>query len=134
MPGATRATSATNPPRLTLNEKPMSSAARGRKKSSWWWADHLRREAAEHPLDEAVGVGAAGDAAEEHVDVAVADLVVDEVGAALVVDRRARHLDGNAPDLAAAVGACRGGRASHQVSSPSLGTPGRTAAWNGGSA
>jgi hypothetical protein len=50
-----------------------------------------------------VGELAAGDAAQHHVDVAVADLVVDQVGRPLVVERDAGHRDVDAPHLAALV-------------------------------
>src|SRR3954454_985289 len=68
--------------------------------------DHRSRvELGQDPPPVVVGEAAAGDAGEEDVDVALADRLVDEVGAALVVEADAGDGDRDAPDLAAAVGA-----------------------------
>ena len=62
-------------------------------------------EPGQDPLPVVVGEAAAGDAGEEDVDVALADRLVDQVGAALVVEADPGDRDRDAPDLAAAVGA-----------------------------
>ena len=67
--------------------------------------DGARVEPGQDPLPVVVGEAAAGDAGEEDVDVALADRLVDEVGAALVVEAQPGDGDRDAPDLAAAVGA-----------------------------
>ena len=76
-------------------------------------------EAGEDPPPVVVGEAAAGDAGEEDVDVALAQRVVDQVGAALVVEAHAGDGDRDAPDLAAAVGAGQSPSRCSQVSSPS---------------
>ncbi len=67
--------------------------------------DGARVEPGQDPPPVVVGEAAAGDAGEEDVDPALADRLVDQVGAALVVEAQAGDGDRDAPDLAAAVGA-----------------------------
>ncbi len=65
--------------------------------------DQAWSEPSQDPRQVMVGDLPSGDPAQEHVDVAVANLVVDQVRGALVVDGRAGHLDVDPPDLATAV-------------------------------
>jgi len=69
------------------------------------WDYDLRVEAGNDPPPVVVGEVAAGDAGEEDVDPALSHCLVDQVGAALVVEADPGDLDRDAPDLAAAVGA-----------------------------
>src|SRR5260370_35586735 len=69
--------------------------------------DEARVERGKDPLPVVAGEAAPGDAGEEYVDAALADRLVEEVGAALVVEAHPGHLDRDAPDLSAAVGAWR---------------------------
>src|SRR5581483_8101145 len=69
------------------------------------WDDRARLKRPDHPLPVALGEPATGDAGEEDVDRLVADRVVDQVAAALVIEARARDLNPDAVDVAALVGA-----------------------------
>ena len=65
--------------------------------------DHSRLEPAHDPFDIARRETAARNAAQEHVDVAVAQLVLDKVRRALVIEAHSGDLDPDAPHLAAAI-------------------------------
>ena len=69
--------------------------------------DDARFEAGEQSLPVPRGEPAPGDPGEQIVDASVADLVVDEVARALVVEANAGDGDVDAPDLPAFVGARR---------------------------
>jgi hypothetical protein len=69
--------------------------------------DRPRFEPGQDPLPVVLGEAAAGDSGEEDVDAPLADRIVDQVGAALVVEAEPGDRDRDSPDLAAAVGAGR---------------------------
>src|SRR5207248_10899117 len=69
--------------------------------------DHGRVEARQDARPVAIREAAPGDTGEEHVDSSVAERLVDEVRASLVVERDAGDGDVDSPDLATAVGAGR---------------------------
>ena len=79
--------------RLTFSEKP-SGASTSRKKSSKWLATiDPRFEQRQDPLPVVAGEAPPGDPRQEEVDAAARDELVDQVGAALVVEGRAGDTD-----------------------------------------